>query len=279
MPRIARSAQGAWLAAYTETEEEAPSAVFVFQNKNVTPLGEGDRFEAVDMSCGKTRCALLATRKGSVLASGASVYVGGADEPASAWKALEIIPGAGDATARPSVLARVDVSVVATLFEGRELVFVDAEAAPGGRELGRVAAPHGLIDATMTDGPLALVYGAEIDDEGCAREGGKIHIARPGKDPIELRAHAPPSAGALRPLSQGTFAAYLTPLGCGQARKVAYAVLLDSAANPISAPMPVADAQSFAVAADGDKVDIWLQQDDTVTWLRATCGAPPAAPR
>ena len=274
MPRIARSKTGSWFAAFTHTADEQPSEVFVYQNNKITSLGEGDRFDAVDMLCGNTRCALLTTRKGNVLALGASVVVGSPDEPVASWKNFEITPSAGDSNVRPSILAAVDPKVIVAMIEGQELVFFEAESSPAGREIGRVQAPHGIIDATMTDAPLALVYGAEVDDEGCAREGGKIHISRPGKEPIEIRAHAPPTSGSLRTLAQGTLATYLAPLGCGQPRKVVYAVVLDPAGSPVSAPMPIADAQSYAAASDGENVDIWIQLEDDVTWLRARCATP-----
>ncbi|MDI1448651.1 hypothetical protein [Polyangium sp. 6x1] len=284
MPRLARTDAGAWLAAYGEQSDEKLSRVFVHQGDHATPIGEGDRFDAIDLACGSSRCALLTTRLGNVAAAGADLWVGSPNEPASSWKRTEIVPDAPDSDARPSCLARIEApppgtdasaggGVVATLLEGQELVFWDV-ADGAARSLGRVPAPFGIVDATVAARPIALVYGAAIDDEGCAKEGGKLRFERVGKEAAEVRAHAPPVSGALRPLERGVLAAYLAPLGCGVARKVAYAVVLDGEGTPISAPMPVADATSFAVAARGADVDMWIQMGDEVSWVRATCAAP-----
>lgn len=275
MPRWAKTPESGWLAAYAEQGEGKLSTVFVYQNQAITPIGEGDHFDAADLACGAQTCALLTTRLANVAIAGADLWLGGPNEPAASWKKIEIAPSKGETNARPSILARVDPNgAVVVMLEADELVFWEAQEASPPRELGRVAAPYGMIDATITTEPLALVYGAAVDEEGCANEGGKIRFVRPGKDPAEIRAHAPPTSGALRPLKQGTFAAYLAPLGCGIERKVVYAVVLDPGGAPISAPMPVADASSFAASVHGEEVDLWIQLGDEVTWLRATCAAP-----
>ncbi|MDI1481136.1 hypothetical protein [Polyangium sp. y55x31] len=284
MPRLARTDAGAWLAAYSEQGEDKLSRVFVHQGDHATPLGEGDRFDALDLACGASRCALLTTRLGNVATAGAELWIGAPNEPASSWKRTELVPDTPESDARPSCLARIEApagsdagaggSVVAALLEGQELVFWEASDGGAPRSIGRVPAPFGIVDATVAAGPIALVYGASIDEEGCAKEGGKLRFERVGKEAAEVRAHAPPISGALRPLERGVLATYLAPLGCGVARKVAYAVVLDAEGTPISTPMPVADATSFAVAARGADVDMWIQMGDEVSWVRATCAAP-----
>jgi len=285
MPRLARTDAGAWIAAYAEQGEDKLARVLVHQGDHATPMGEGDRFDAIDLACGATRCALLTTRLGNVAAAGAEVWVGAPNEPASTWKRTEIVPDTAESDARPSCIARLESApaaedagagggVVVALVEGQELVFWEVPDGGAARSLGRVPAPFGIVDATVAAGPIALVYGAAIDDEGCAKEGGKLRFERIGKEAAEVRAHAPPIMGALRPLERGVLAAYLAPLGCGSPRKVAYAVVLDAEGVPVSAPMPVADATSFAVAARGSDVDMWIQQEDEVTWVRAACAAP-----
>ncbi|TKC94656.1 hypothetical protein [Polyangium fumosum] len=284
MPRLARTDAGVWLAAYSEQGEDKLSRGFVHQGDHATPIGEGDRFDALDLACGSSRCALLTTRLGNVAVAGAALWVGLPNEPASSWKRTEIVPDTPESDARPSCIARLEApppgsdagaggGVVAALLEGQELVFWEATDGAA-RSLGRVPAPFGIVDATVAARPIALVYGATIDEEGCAKEGGKLRFERVGKEAAEVRAHAPPVSGALRPLERGVLAAYLAPLGCGVARKVAYAVVLDAEGTPVSAPMPVADATSFAVAARGADVDMWIQMGDEVSWVRATCAAP-----
>ncbi len=285
MPRLARTNTGAWLAAYAEPADGKFTEVFVYQNEIATSIGQGDQFEAIDLSCDATNCALLSTRLGQVSAAGAEVWMGKPSEPVTSWQRQVIVPRAGDSDARPSGIARMDTSwtetngatvrgTVVGLFEGSELVFWGVNATDKPYEIGRISAPHGIVDSTVLDRPVAFVYGAPVNDEGCAQQGGIMRFARLGAPEIDLRAPAPASSGALRPLVRGGLAMYIAPLGCGAPRKVVYAVVLANDGTPTSAPMPVSDASSFAVATEGEKVDMWVQRDEEVVWIRAKCAAP-----
>jgi hypothetical protein len=285
MPRLARTSTGAWLAAYAEPASGKLFEVFVFQNGTATSVGEGDKFEAIDLSCEGETCLLLTTRIGQVSAAGADVWIGKPSESATSWRRREIVPRAGDSDARPSCIARMDGrwtdtngsadhgSVVA-LFEGSEVVFWGIGSAEKPQEIGKISAPHGIVDATVLGRPVAFVYGAPVDDEGCAQQGGIMQFSRLDAPNVELRAPAPATSGALRPLAKGGLATYIAPLGCGAPRKVVYAVVLADDGAPISPPMPVSDASSFAVATEGEKVDMWIQRDEEVVWIRAKCAAP-----
>lgn len=288
MPRLGRASSGEWIAAYAEPSSGKLSEVFVFKEKSATALGEGDKFEALDLSCHENECAVLTTRLSQVSAAGADVWKGKPSEPVQSWKRVEVVPAAGDSDARPSCIARMDAAWTATdgvtgrgpviaLAEGTDLVFWGLggdkrEDKP--RELGTVEAPNGIVDATFLGRPVAFVYAAPVDDEGCARQGGVMHLARVGADPIKIQAPAPPTNGTLRPLARGGLATYLAPMGCGMQRKVAYAVVLADDGTPVSQPMPVGDAASFAMTTQGEKVDLWIQRDEEVVWIRATCAAP-----
>ena len=276
MPPSAQSEAGRWLAAYTEPgERENALRVLLFREGKAELVSEGDRLEAVDLACGAARCALLTTRAGTVAAAGADLWIGKPEEPIGAWRRVEIVPAAGDSDAHPAGIARVDPVPMAALVEGGELSFWGAEETGGAREVGRVPAPYGMIDAAvMGEQPVALVYGNTVNEAGCAQEGGKMRVERPGKEAGLLRAHAPPTAGVVRALGRGAIAAYLAPLGCGVERKVVYAVMLDAEGKPVGNPMPVADASSFAVGVKGGDVDLFVQLEGEVTWVRAACQVP-----
>lgn len=288
MPRMGRTTSGEWIAAYAEPSSGKLSEVFVYFDKAATSLGEGDKFEAIDLSCNENECALLTTRMSQVSAAGADVWKGKPSTPVTSWQRTEIIPTAGDSDARPSCIARMDTPWTApdgvsgrgaaiALAEGTDLVFWALDKDKGAdkpRELGKIEAPHGIIDATVLGRPVALVYAAPVDEEGCARLGGAMHLERVGADPIKLQAPAPPTNGTLRPLARGGLATYLAPMGCGMPRKVAYAVVLADDGTPVSQPMPISDAASFAMTTQGEKVDLWVQRDEEVVWIRATCSAP-----
>lgn len=285
MPRLARSNEGKWIAAYAEPVAGKLFEVFVFQHESAMSLGEGDKFDALDLNCADKNCVLLTTRLSQVAAAGADVWMGKPSEPANTWRRHEIVPAAGDSDARPSCIANTDAAwtdtngttgkgPVVALFEETDLVFWGLDAADKPHELGKIAAPHGIVDATVLGRPVAFVYGAPVDEEGCAQQGGIMRFSRLGTQDVEIRAPAPATNGAIRPLARGGLATYIAPSGCGQARKIAYAVVLSDDGSPTSQPMPVSDASSFAVTTQGENVDLWIQRDEEVVWIRATCAAP-----
>jgi hypothetical protein len=196
MPRLARTSNGAWLAAYAEPAAGKYSEVFVFQNGSATSVGEGDQFEPIDLSCDGAICLLLTTRLGNVAASGGDIWLGKPSEPVTSWQRQEIVPRAGDSDARPSGIARMDTSwtdphgntvrgAVVGLFEGSELVFWGINSTDKPHEIGKISAPHGIVDATVLGRPVAFVYGAPVDDEGCAQQGG-IMCVFPGWERLRL---------------------------------------------------------------------------------------------
>ena len=133
-----------------------------------------------------------------------------------------------------------------------------------------------MLDVLALPGATAMVHGTPIDDRGCvpAEAGGAdavVRFAQTGGS-AEVRTPAPPLRGTLRRLSRGALATWLAPLGCGAERRVVYAVALDAAGQPAGAVIPVGDADRYAVASEGDDVDLWLQHGEAVTWVRLRCG-------
>jgi hypothetical protein len=281
VPRLGRTAQGEWIAAFDRPGEAGASRVGLFRGGSADALGEGDAFEAVDLACAGDRCALLTSRRARVAPVGAAVWTGSPADPASAWREAEIVPAAAESEAHPFGLAGVEalpagLAVTVALVDRGEIVLYRAGDGPP-RETARIPAGHGVLDVLSLDRQtVAMVYGTPLDDAGCAKVaaaggGAMIRFERPGLPGIEIRTPAPPLGGSLRRLGKGALATWIAPLGCNQPRRVLYAVVLDGDGVPQGAPMAVSDAMSFAVAAEGDDVDLWVHNEARVTWMRMTC--------
>jgi hypothetical protein len=288
VPRLARLPQGGWVAGFDQPGSGGLGRVGLFREGTAELLGEGDSFEAIDVACargelaGGARCALLTSRIGKVAPAGAIVWIGAPGEPAGRWKQVEILPAQSDSDARPFGLGALDVAAgaigvtaTAVLVDKGELVYFAAGDGPP-REVGRIPGGHGVIDAAAFPAPVAMTYVTPLDDDGCAREaidggGAGIGFQRQGLPEVVVRVPAPPVGGVLRRLDKGGIAAWLAPLGCHQTRRVLYAVVLDAQGTPEGAPMAVADATSFAMAAAGAEVDLFLQDDASVIWARMSC--------
>jgi hypothetical protein len=284
-PRLGHTAAGLWVGGFERPGEGGATRVGLFRNGAVDLLGEGDAFEAVDLACAGDRCALLTSRIARTAIPGAVLWTGTVADPGARWQPIEIALPAPENEARPFGLASVDaaagglsLSITAALIDRGEIVL---ERIEGGKvlEKGRIPAHHGLID--VLDLPVrtvAMTYGTPLDDDGCVKAGSlggaSIRFERTGLPSVELKTPAPPLGGSLRRLEKGALATWIAPLGCGRPRRVVYAVVLDGDGTPVSAPMAVSDASSFAVAASGADVDLWVHNEARVTWMRLRCAAP-----
>ena len=306
MPRLARGPDGAWLGAFVQPGAAGAQRVALWRGGVAESIGEGDGFDAVDLGCSDRRCALLTSRLSRVAAPGADVWIGapppGSRSPgpgAAAFRRVEIPLKEGVNEALPVGVAAVDVGsavsppdagsavsppdageipagVIVTVLEGDQLVFYEADdpGQAGPHEIARLAAPHGVIDAAATPAALALTYGTAVDADGCGRGPVKARLERVGLPSVELNSPAAPLAGSVRRLQRGALITWLAPLGCGVARRVVFAVVTQSDGTPLGDPVPLADGVSFAVASSGDDVDLWIQDEEAVTWVRARCAAP-----
>ena len=283
-PRLGRTAAGLWVGAFEAAGEGGAARVGLFRDGAVDSLGEGDAFEATDLACAGDRCAVLTSRIGRVAIPGALIWSGRAADPGARWQQIELAPAEAESEARPFGLASVelapggDLAITAALIDRGEII-LDRIEGGSTREKGRIPAHHGLIDVLdLPARTVAMTYGTPLDDDGCVKPGSlggaSIRFERTGLPSIELKTPAPPLGGSLRRLEKGALATWIAPLGCGRARRVVYAVVLDGDGAPVSAPMAVADASSFAVAASGADVDLWIHNEARVTWMRLRCGAP-----
>lgn len=295
-PRLGRAAGGGWIATIAEQAEAGAWSVELWRDGAIEPVGEGDHFEAVDLGCAGGRCALLTPRLGPVARPGAEVRIGAAEAPIAGWQRVVIEPAEADSEAYPLAIAGLEGAAAAqgaagaatkpgagpagsgplvALVEKGEILFFRVEGA-GAQEAGRIAATHGVLDVLAFPEVTAMVHGTPIDERGCVppEAGGAdavVRFARTG-EAAELRTPAPPLRGALRRLARGALATWIAPLGCGAQRRVVYAVVLDPAGKLAGEVIPVGDAERYAVASEGDDVDLWLQQAEAVTWVRLRCG-------
>ncbi|MEP7124137.1 MAG: hypothetical protein ABJE95_24635 [Byssovorax sp.] len=283
-PRLGHTPAGRWIAAFERPGDGGASRVGLFRDGVIALVGEGDAFEATDLACAGERCALLTSRVGRVAIPGALIWSGNAADPASLWHPTELAPAEPESEARPFGLASVEAApdgglvITATLIDRGEIV-IDRIEGGKAQEKGRIPAHHGLIDVLdLPARTVAMTYGTPLDDDGCVKPGSiggaSIRFERTGLPSVEMKTPAPPLGGSLRRLDRGALATWIAPLGCGRARRVVYAVVLDGDGAPVSAPMAVADASSFAVAASGADVDLWIQNEARVTWMRLRCAAP-----
>jgi hypothetical protein len=278
-PRLARSASGEWLGALAASAGAGASTVWLWRGLRAGAptagpdhVGDGDGFEPVDLACGNDRCALLTTRMSRVAAPGAELRVGSPSQPVSSWSRVELAPSRPGVDTQPIGICAVDPAPAAALIEGDQAVLVRVEA-NSPRELARLAAPHGLVDAVV-DPPLALVYSAEVGEDGCAPAGGNLHVVRPNAETVELRSPAPPMVAAMRRLDRGVLVTWISPLGCGMQRRVVFAAVLSPDGALVGEVIPVGDATSFAVATSGAHVDLWIQNESNAAWMRLECAAP-----
>jgi hypothetical protein len=272
-PHLARTPAGAWIAALAVPDDAGLPHAGLWRSGVVEPFPSAFRLEAADLLCSGEVCALLAGRADVHALAGADVFLGSPESPIARWRHTAI-NAPGDSDARPLSLSGTGVAV---LLEGNDCVFWTTDEPP--HEIARVPVPHGVLDAAVVPSPVAMVYDGAVGDDGCPQQGPDggtftLRFQRPGLPPADVSLAAPPAIGVLRPLRRGALAVWRAPLGCHLARQVVYAVVLDGTGTPVAAPTAVANGSAFAVAADGDDVDLWVEADRAVSWARMTCSAP-----
>jgi hypothetical protein len=277
LPRLGRTRDGRWLAAVAQNGDGGATAwMWRGLRGAVTPaevVGSGDGLQAVDLTCGVDRCALLTTRISRVAAPGAEVRVGAAGSALASWRRFEIGPTAGAHTeSSPFALCSVEPNVTLATIEGRQVALWRVEGDTA-QEAWRLPAPHGVAEV-LDEPPLAVTFSSAVGDDGCAPAGANLRIERPGKAPLELASPAPPLATSLRRLGRGALLTWIAPLACGAERRVIFAVVLDAAGAPLGDVMAVGDASGFAVASEGAAVDLWVHRGAEVAWMRLACAAP-----
>jgi hypothetical protein len=295
-PRIARLPDGEIVAAFDRPGEAGASRVGLFRSGAsgapgaAASLGEGDAFEALDLACAgagaDTRCVVFTSRLGRVAPPGATLWAFAPHDleaPAEALRQVEILPAETSNDARPFGLDHVELAPEAPLGVRATAVLADKEAVffmriggtgegEGARAMARLSVEHGVLDAATLPTPVAMTHATPLDEDGCAKGGlAAIRFEREGLPRVMVSTPSPPSFAALRRLERGGLAVWLAPLGCKRPRQVVYAVVLDAEGAPVSAPMAVADGTSFAVAAAGSAVDLFIESDASVSWTRMTC--------
>jgi hypothetical protein len=238
-------------------------------------LAAGDQARAVDLSCAGTQCAALTTRIGAVAGPGATLFTGAADAPASAWTRTDIateqqgalpIAVAGIDAASGEVAVVVSASQKATLYRAH---------AGTSRQDGSLDAHHGIMDATLLGGRLAIAsVGNAVDDHGCSLEGeSKVVVETIGSAPFVMSTPAPPRSAMIRPLAQGAILAWLSPVNCqNPERWIVYAVVLDATGRPVGGPMAVSNASGFSLATHGQEVTLMLDTPEGITRAIVRCG-------
>jgi hypothetical protein len=281
LPKLARGASGDWIAAIDlpSTRPEGPTRVAIWRGGVAETVGEGDGFVAIDLGCAGDRCALVATRLASVWQPGASVWIGAPKAPIAAWKRVDIALPATETEARLLSLSRLDASAVeVAILQGEQVVFWSATDPP--HEVARVPANAGVLDASSDPLPIALTHGAPVDEDGCPKDPSgappSIRIERAGLPPVELKTVAPPVAGSIRRVGEGSLVAWLAPAGCRSPHRAATAIAFDAKGAPRSpTPATLGEASGYAIASAGAEVDLWFQAEPFVTWVRARCDAKP----
>ncbi len=189
---------------------------------------------------------------------GALVVADGADDPPRLTGAAALGLDAAGVTHDPKPTPWLGPSSPPRLGRTAAGLWIGAFARPGEGGASRV----GLF----RDGAV------DLQGEGDAFEAADLGCA--GERCALLKTPAPPLGGSLRRLAKGALATWVAPLGCNRPRRVLYAVVLDADGAPVGAPTAVSDASSYAVAASGANVDLWVHHETRVTWMRLQCAAP-----
>lgn len=275
----ARAAEGWLMLSTMEGDGGTVPVLWTAGAPGAESLGAGDGFRSVDLACTADRCALLTTRRGTVLRAGATVWT----RPLSggAFERWDIEPAEADASPEPFAFARVAEDVVVAFEHGGKAEFWTLRKGRAPEHTATLPAPGGLAAATALPTPVALSRNRPLPEKGCS-PGLGLTLERPDKPAVPLSAPVQPTLAAIHPLSKGALVTWLTPLRCEAdqpgLRRVLYALVIDEQGEPVGSVMPVSDTWEYAVTTQGDEVHLWLRginppdgQPPELTWLQLSC--------
>jgi hypothetical protein len=267
---------GEWLMAYGPKASSPRSEVLLWRGGRAELVGAGNGFEVVDLACAAGYCALLTTHLGGVGALDAELRIGRPGTPVASWRLVSIEPELGTEPV-PFRIAALDPStagrppqVRVVLDDRGELRFVEVGVDLEPKPLGELPAPHGALDASGLPAPAALTLRGAAD-ERCQGAAGGVAFQELGSAGLELPSALVPLGGALRGIDGGTFVLFEAPLSCHGGGSMLYAAIVPTGATTAQTPVAVAQADAYALSSSGSDVDLWVRQQDEVTWVRARC--------
>ena len=213
-------------------------------------------------------------------ASGATLWMGRSGEPVHGWRRIELDADA----AKPFEVTGLTVTgegavAHATLVDDlRARVFAVDEA--GARRVATPLAPHGLIATTFARSPVVVAFAGPSGPRRCDASGGGVNVSIGDGEAVQLRSALPAERGHAHAIEGGVLVTWLAPARCDGPRRVLHAVVLDDEGRPAAPVTVVGEAESYAAAARGSDVDLWLRRPGgltgpgdmgTVLYLRARC--------
>ena len=267
---------GEWLMAYGPKTSSPRSEVLLWRGGHAELVGAGNGFEVVDLACAAGYCALLTTHLGGVGALDAELRIGRPSEPVGSWRLVSIEPELNTepvpfriAALAPTTAGHPPRARVA-LADGEVLRFVEAGVGLEPKPLGELPAPHGALDAAGLPAAAALTLRGPAD-ERCQGAAGGVAFQQLDGPSLELPAALVPYGGALRAIDGGTFVLFEAPLSCSGGGPMLYASIVPAGATTAETPVAVGQADAYAVSSSGPDVDLWVRQQDVVTWVRGRC--------
>lgn len=276
------AADGQWLALVDRTIEGSLSRVVLWR-EGAPPeeLGRGDQLASVDLRCADRVCAALTTRVSRVAATGASLFVGAPELPASRWRRHDLGGADAGVDSRPATIAGLHGETVDVAMLDRDGVAIVRVTKDRVIEGPHLRGHYGVLDvATLAAADdtgsivaFAASHAGPVDADGCGGDGARVAIERTGREPAIVKTGAPPLSAFLRPVGDGAIFAWIAPVNCRNTeRPIVHAMLLDGTGAPVSSDTAVDDASGFALETHGDEVELFLRTPAGIKWIRGVCG-------
>lgn len=238
-------------------------------------LTRGEGLEVAASRCQDAHCAVL-VRSAEAQDGGRehTVYLGDANEATGQWRRVELSKGV--VSTRLASIDRVesDSAVVALDVGG------GVEWRRIGREASRVVATLALNEAPLASafGPDDTAWVAATPSRGPdGLDNGGLRIASSRSAAVELRAPTKATRVTLHPVGTAAVVWWLAPRASGGEQRLLHAAVVSGgrAVGPIAI---AAEADDVAFSAHGERIDVWVQDDGSVTYAQVRCVVGTAPP-
>lgn len=242
-------------------------------------LTEGQGLSVTMSRCQEDHCAVVVHSSEEHGGNGGyTAFFGAFGDPPEAWRRVEISKG---------ILGRRLVSLDRVDDDGA-VVALDVDRFVEWQRIGR-AGLHVLASVVMDGSLLASALGSDgsawlVAKSRPLAEGGLsggIRLASSKNPVVELRAPTPATRATVHALRGGAVVWWLAPRPTGGEQLLLHAVAVRDG-HVVGPVAIVAEADEVVFSAVEERIDVWVKDDDAVTYARVKCvlGAQDsAAPR
>lgn len=226
--------------------------------------------ELLDLRCEPDLGCALLSRKGGQL----QTQLAGSEQRPIQWPRPQAIPDSNGAKPLGIVqlkrAKRASPDVRVAVQQGHELI--DLSIAASGRLASHRRGTLKRKQHVHAIGPEWTLVGPTPSTASCGTGAAELRLMHSDGSQYRLQSPTVPQQAQIVNMGARAAVAWLAAPHCRSQARTVYAVVAKRGHGPVGPLSTVANAQTFRMAAHGQRLDLWLVEARQATYLRLDCG-------